>query len=332
MSIEVRTVDDADRWNELVADAANPTAFHLAEGLDVLAEYADADCHHLVGFKGKEPVGVFPVFTMSKGPVTAAFSPPPDLKVHYLGPSLLDRQEMKRRRRDKRNRRFVDACLDWLNEEHDPKFTTLLTPPGYDDVRPFVWQEFDAKPRYTYLVDLTRDREELLSAFSSDARRNVSNNYDVAYTLEEGTVEDAARVVEQVRARHEEQGEPFPLSTEFVTDLYERLPDGVVRPYVCRIDGEFAGGSVVLEYGDTSVCWLGGAKTDSEIPVNDLVDWHCCVEAMDRGQSAYDLAGANNARIAGYKAKFAPDLVSYYRLQNASRTMSALSKLYSRLK
>lgn len=332
MSIDVRTVDDPDRWNDLVADATGSSTFHLAEALDVLAEYGNADCHRLAGYKGQEPVGVFPVFTVSKGPVSVAFSPPPDLKVHYLGPAMVERQQLKRRKRDKRHRRFVDACIDWMDDVHSPRFATMRTVPGYEDVRPFVWRDYEATPRYTYCVDLTRGEDELLSAFSSDARQNVTNDYDVDYVLEEGGVEDIGHIVEQVRARHEEQGEPFPISTSFATDLYERLPDGVVRPYVCRIDGEFAAGSVNLEYGDAAVRWVGGAKTDTPLPVNDLLDWQSFVDAMDRGFGQYDLAGANNARLAEYKSKFAPDLVPYYRLENGTPAMTAVSRLYNRLK
>lgn len=329
MSIDVRTLDDPGRWNDLVGDATDTSALHLAEALDVLAAYGNADCHRLVGYKGQEPVGLFPVFTASKGPVSVAFSPPPDLKVHYLGPAMVERQQLKRRKRDKRHRRFVDACLDWLADAHNPRFVTLRTVPGYEDVRPFVWRGYEATPRYTYCVDLTRGEDELLAAFSSDARRNVSDDYDVDYVLQEGGVEDVVRIVEQVRDRHEEQGEPFPISASFATDLYEQLPDGVMRPYVCRIDGEFVAGSVNLEYGDTVVCWLGGVKTDTGVPVNDLLDWQSCLDAMDRGFEQYDLAGANNARLAEYKAKFAPDLVPYYRLQNGTPAMRAVSKLYS---
>jgi hypothetical protein len=329
MSIDARPLDDPDRWNDLLEDTAEPTTFHRAEALDVLAEHAGADCHRLVGYKGQEPVGLFPVFTVSRGPVTGAFSPPPNLKLPYLGPAMLDRQPLKRRSRDKRHRRFVDACLDWVDDEHAPKFTQLRTAPGYDDVRPYVWRDYEATPRFTYVIDLERSEDDLIAAFSSDARRNVTDSYDVDYVIREEGVEGIERIVEQVSERHAEQGESFPLTASFVTDLYEGLPDDVVRPTVCRIDGEFAGGMVNLEYAGTSMCWLGGAKTDADIPVNDLLDWWYLREAMDRGVTAHDLAGANNARIAPYKAKFAPDLVPYYSLKRGTRALNAVSKLYS---
>lgn len=328
MGIEVQTVDDPARWNDLLSDTDHATAFHHDEALSVLENHSGATCHRLVGLKGEEPVGLFPVFTIQKGPALVAVSPPPDLKLPYLGPLMLNRHSPKRRRRDKQNRRFVDACVEWLETERGPSFTSVRTAPGYDDVRPFVWQEYKATPRYTYIVDIDRPSDELLSAFSTDARRNITNDYEVDYELTEGGHDDIDHIIEQVTNRHAEQGESFPLSAEVVHDLYTALPDGMVRPYVCRIEGEFAGGSVVLEYGDRSICWVGGAKTSVDLPVNDLLDWTCMTNSMDRGVKQYDLAGANNPRIARFKAKFAPELVPYYRLESGTRTMFVLSKLY----
>jgi hypothetical protein len=329
--VEVRTVGAA-RWNSLLDDAPAATAFHRAEALDVCAEHTGGDCHRLVGFVGEEPVGVFPLFTVQKGPVTAAFSPPPALKIHYLGPAMLDRQDLSRRKRDDRNREFVDASLDWLDGRADPKYTTVRTAPGYGDVRPFVWQDFDATPRYTYVVDLDPGREELLSSFSSDARRNVTREYDTDYEILDGGRDAIRRIVSQARERHDEQGESFRVTPEFVVDLYDALPDGTIRPYACHTPAGFEGGVVNVEFRDRGTCWLGASKTDSSLPVNDLVEWAYCCDGMDRGVSRYDLAGANDARICSFKAKFAPDLAAYYRVETGTRGVRAASKLYAKLR
>lgn len=332
MSIELRTVDDAARWNELLTDTDHPTGFHHAAALDVLERHTGGDCHRLVGFKGEEPVGLFPVFTIRKGPATGAFSPPPNLKLPYMGPLLLDRQPLKRRRYDERNRRFVEACQDWLDDERCPGYTSVRTAPGYDDVRPFLWQEYDASVRYTYIVDIDRSPDELLSAFSSDARRNVTSEYEVSYEIAEGGAEEIDRIVEQARERHAEQDESFGVDSAIVRDLYEALPAGVIRPYVCRVEGDYAGGFVTVEFDDRSIRWLGAAKPSVDLPVNDLLDWAYVTDAMERGVRTYDLAGANNQRIAEFKAKFAPELVPYYALENGNLTMTALSKLYGTLR
>jgi len=333
MSIEVRPVDDDGTWNGYLEHAATPTAFHHAEALEVLAEHADARLHRLAGFKGQEPVGLFPVFEVERGPVTGAFSPPPDLKIPYLGPTLVSRGEPpKRRRRDRQHHEFVDGVVDHIVDEVDPQLVHVRSPPGYDDVRPYTWRSYDADPRYTYVVDIAREESELLSSFSADARRNVTGDHRTEYELVPGTEAETREIVERTADRHAEQGEPFPIDPSFVTALTGALPEGVVRPLVCRVDGEFAAGILCLETGGTGLRWLGSGTPAVDLPANDLLDWAYCREAADRGVTAFDLAGANTRRIAEYKAKFAPELVPYFRLKNSSKPMDVAVSLYDRFR
>jgi len=333
MSVDVRAVDDDDRrYDDIVTDSPHGTPFHRAAALDVLAEHADADLHRLVGFKGQEPVGVFPVFEVHKGPATLAVSPPPDLKVPYLGPAMVNTGKLKRRKRDRRHRRFVDAALDWVDEALSPSLVNLRTPVGYDDVRPFQWRDYEVTPRYTYVVDLDTTPEELLAEFSADLRKRVRDDYDASYEVAEGGADAIERIVELTRERHREQGESFPLTAPFVRDLADALPPGAIRPYVCRVDGEVAGGLVDVETDARAGAWLLSGKTDAPVPVNDLLEWRVCVDGIERGLDAFDLMGANHERIYPYKAKFAPDLVPYYALQAGSVGANAVTKVYERLR
>jgi hypothetical protein len=331
MSIDIRTTDD-EQWNDIVADSPQATPFHRAEALDVLAEHSGARLHRLAGFKGQEPVGVFPVYEATKGPATAAVSPPPDLKVHYLGPALCNTGKLKRRKRDRRHRRFIDATLEWVEREVSPNLWNLRTPIGYEDTRPFQWRDFEVSPRYTYVVDLETTPDDLLGRFSSDLRRKVRREYDVDYEVVEGDTGDIDRIVEATRERHAEQGESYSLTASTVRDLAEGLPAGTIRPYVCRVDGEFVGGLIDVEGDDRAGAWIANGKTDAPVPVNDLLEWQVCLDAIDRGRSSYDLMGANHERIYSYKAKFAPDLVPYFTVRKGSAGMNVATKLYQKLK
>jgi hypothetical protein len=333
MSIDVRPVtdDDADRWNGLVERSPSGTPFHLREFGQVAADYAGGSYEPLIGYKGQEEVGLFPLHRLSKGFVTAVFSPPPDLYITYQGPIMVNIEKLKRRKADRRRRRFVEGALDHIETEIDPSYVHVRTASRYLDTRPFVQADFEASPGHTYVVDITPDEETLLGQFSSDARQNATGEYDGVEVTEGG--EDAIRtIVDQVAERHAAQDERFPITPSFVVDLYRALPDGVCRPYVCRVDGEFAGGMVALELGDTIYRWVGGAKHDADAPVNDLVDWHIIQDAKSRDVSRYDLVGASEPGIAKYKAKFAPSLELYQQLERGTRLMQMASSVYSRIR
>ena len=322
MSIEVTTLDpraDADEWNRYVdrSDGTNP--FYRAEALRLQATDSGTTPHLLAGFKGQEPIGLFPVFEYRKGPVTGAFSPAPFSWSCYLGPALLNVDKLKQRKADRRTRRFLEGCLAYIDRECSPLYAKFVTA-EFDDVRPFVWNEYTVEPGYTYVVDLEGSEDDLLKRFSGDARSNIRNADPDAYVVEEGDGDDVERIVEQVAARYESQGQPFQLSTGFARSIYEQLPDGAIRPYVCRVDGTFVGGILVVESDRTRYRWQGGVKpdTDVDVPINDLLDWHVMRDGLRDGLERYDLVGAGVPSINRYKAKFNPHLETHYEITAGS--------------
>jgi hypothetical protein len=332
MGLEITELssDEAATWNDALERTRERTPFHRFEALTVFADHAGADLHPLLAYKGEQPVGLFPLFTLRKGPITAAFSPPPELKVSYLGPVVLAQPGMKPHSTEKRRRRLVDGCLDWLDDEHDPEYVHVRTSVGAPDVRPFGWATFDETPRFTYVVELDAEPETLRDRFSRDARSNVRDAQEDCDVAEAGA-ETAQRVITQVRARHEEQDLDFPLTSEFVADLYGALPDGYLRPYACRVDGEFVGGSLILDDGERVYNWQGTVKQDTDHDVNDLLHWEVLRAAADRGHSGYDLVGANDQRLSRYKSKFAPTLRTYHSLERSSAGIGTAARLYRQL-
>jgi hypothetical protein len=285
----------------------------------------------MVGVVDGRPIGLFPVFERSVGPVTALFSPAPNRKTRYLGPLLLDYPGTDRVADERCRHDFISAALSCFDARFSPGYVIVRTAPRYDDHRPFVWDGFDATPQYSYVVDLGPDRSTLLERFSRDARNNIRTDTTGLEIDEEGA-DSIPPLIDQLRARHRERGEPYSVTADFVTDLYERLPDGIVRPYVVRHEGTMVGGMIALEDRETVYRWQGGVKPDVDFPVNELLDWHIMRRAAERGCRRYDLVGANHRSISRYKSKFDPDLVVFQSLVRSSRPMSLVSTLYKRLR
>lgn len=326
-----RFADDTEQWNDYVSRADHASVFHRHEGLALIADHTDTTLYPLVGYKGQEPVGVLPVFERSVGPLTLVESPPDGMEVFSLGPVLTNREQLKQRKIERRNRRFVDECLGWIDDHLGPDVVHLRSVERYTDLRPFQDRGYDVTPYYTYVVDLDRTTEDLLASFSSDARSNIRNADDREYEVEVGDREAAAAVIEQVRARMAALEEPYPLTPSTGRELYDRFSDDVVRPYVLSVDGERAGGMIALEHDDTVYRWQGGAKTSVDFPVNDVLDWHVITDAMDRDMTRYDLVGANLSRTARYKAKFGPDPVPYYGAMKRRPSVEVLTRLRQQL-
>jgi CelD/BcsL family acetyltransferase involved in cellulose biosynthesis len=328
-TVEIRPAPPGVEWNARIAASPHGTVFHREECLAAVADHTDADLHRLVGYRGGRPVGVLPVFEYSKGPATAAFSPPPGMGLPNLGPALVAHDGPPG---GSVGDRFVAACWQWIRDELHPGYVHVRTADGFTDLDPLHCRDgVDVTPQFTYVLDLTPDRDALLRSFSSDARSNVRDADDRIRVREAGP--DAIdRVVAQLETRYAEQGMTYPVDAAFARDLYRRLPDGWVRPYEVTVDGDYAGGLVVLDDGDTVYRWQGGAKPDADLPVNDRLDWHVIERALDRGRSRYDFVGANTAGLCEYKAKFNPTLTTYYRVERSTRSMRVVADLYRRLR
>ena len=330
MTVEVRKLrpSRSNHWDDLVRRSERANTFYLFDALELQAADTGTELHPLVGYVDGTPVGVFPVFEARRGPVVGAFSPPPKSWSTSLGPVLVGDDDPGHRRKC-RDQAFVEECLDWMADAFGPNYQQFYVG-GWDDVRPFQWNDYEVRPRFTYVVDLT-DEEDLLMRFSSDARQNVSTADEANYVIEEGDADAIKYIVAQVTERHREQSIPFQLDADYVVALSRRLPDGCVRPYVCIADGDPVGGLLVLEHGGTVYRWLGGVKPDgdADLPVNDLLDWHVMREATRRGLDRYDLVGAGEPSVNEYKAKFNPELRANYFVRGGRAGVPTLVDLYS---
>jgi len=334
VSIDVERADPADRdtWDDRIERSGAGTVFHRWDALEVVERHAGATLHPLVGYKGQEPVGLLPAYEISKGGVSTVFSPPPGMGLPSLGPVTLAPDDLKQRKRERRNRRFVTAALEWLADECSPKYERFVTPVGYGDPRPFTWEGFDVSPRFTYQVDLRPGSEAVMDSFKKSLRSDIRRSLDEDYDVRRGDRSDVAFVVERVRERYEAQGESYSLQTDYVTDLYDALADDHAAVYVGHVDGERVSGIVRPAFDGTMYYWQGGGKPDLPLPMNDLIHWEMIQDAIAEGIETYDLVGANTERICQYKAKFNPDLRPYYEVERGTRAMNLVSEVYRRFR
>jgi len=328
MSVDASLLPEADEWNRLVERSDQATPFHRYEALEVIADHAGATLYPYVGYKGEEPVGIFPVFSVERWPLRTVFSPPPDLEVTYLGPAQLRTSGSKQRKAERRHRRFIEAVFDRIDEEIQPHYVHVRTNVGYEDPRPFIWNDFELTPRYTYVVDVTRDEDDLFMSFSSDVRRNVRKADEFDYDLYQGDAADVERIIGRVRRRHEEQDVSYNVTKGFGRALYRALPEGTVRAYVCERDGRFVGGKITVEDEQTLYGWQTVSDLEDDLPATDLVDWTVMTEAAERGVAEFDLVGANDPRLCGYKAKFNPEVRTHYSLERSSPATDTLKSMY----
>jgi hypothetical protein len=321
-------------WDDLVSRSPMGTLFHRWDALRVIEEHSDATLHPLVGFKGQEAVGILPVFELRKGPVTTAFSPPPGMGVPTLGPVLFNYEKLKQRRFEKQNNRFVEACLNWIDGDLDPKYTHVVGPKGYDDVRPFQWNDFEISPRYTYDIDLSVGREALLNSMTSDARKSIRNTPADSYAIERRGEDGLEYVLGRINSRYDDGDGGLFLNEEYIRDLRDALGHERLLVYVAEVDGRPASGRLTIHGEDRVTLWQGSPKPsrDIDVPINDLLNWQSMVDGIEADKSTCNFVGANTRHLCRYKAKYNPTAVPYFEIERGTRAMNVVSDLYRRFR
>lgn len=340
MTIEVERADSSrldgldGTWDGQVDDSPMGTLFHRWDALRVIEEHSDATLHPLVGSKGQEPVGVFPVFELRKGPVTTAFSPPPGMGIPALGPVLVNYRKLKQRRFEKRNNRFAEASFDWVETHLEPKYFHVVSPKGYDDVRPFQWNDFEVSPRYTYDIDLSVGEEALLASMTRDARKSIRNTPEDAYTIERRGEAGLEYVLGRINARYDDGDGGLFLEEAYVADLRDALGPDTLLVYVAEVDGRPVSGRLTLHGDDRVTLWQGSPKpdVDVDVPINDVLNWRSMVDGIDAGTSTCNFVGANTRHLCRYKSKYNPTAVGYFEMERGTRAMNVVSDLYRRFR
>ncbi len=318
-------------WGDALPDEGFEV-FHDPDALSVLADHATGELRLYGGFKGERPVALLPTFVRADGVGRVVTSPPPGMAVPRLGPLVMPASP-KRRKREKVNRRFVDAVLEDLGVDGSLSQCRVRCPLSYADPRPFAWSDFDLRPAFTYVVPAAESPAAVRESFGERLRRELRTLADLDVPVEVGGVEAASTVHEDLRARYDQQGEELDPSWPYVRDLVSALGERA-RVYVARTPGgEYLSGVIVLYSNDAAYYWLGGTRATYEgASANSLVHWAVLrdlfedppVESVDR----YDLLGANTGRLCRYKETFGGDLARYYVAETGGPSVALARRAY----
>lgn len=343
-------------WEAVLPDTGTEV-FHRPEALSVLDDHFDGDLVLFGGYKGEQPIALFPAFVADRRIGRAVLSPPPGLAIPRLGPILMPTSP-KQRKHEQINREFTTAVLEELFTDRsvgdrlssvgvDGRIAATLDDVGlspslfrmvcnveYGDPRPYAWDEFSLEPQFTYHLDVSdSDPDELLSSFSRSLRREIRDGEELPVTVERADTEGVRSVFLDTKERYAEQNAGFALQWDYVRDLWTALDDHA-RVYVAKDeDGAFRSGIIVLYSDDAAYFWLGGSRAIYDgVSINSLLHWTIIRDLIEdppaESIDTYDLMGANTERICRYKSKFGADLVSYYIVESNGVGLSVAKRAY----
>jgi len=189
----------------------------------------------------------------------------------------------------------------------------LMLSPTIDDVRPWIWEGWTAKPRYTYVLDLTRPL-----ALTHAVRKHLRKCQEASFTFDSSWNLDALCSV--FGATIERQGFGMRLTMEAFRRISDRLHEaGVAIMGIARTaEGEPAAGHILLSVPGVPVSFHWAIGTHARFLTSGVSSWlmvETAAELARRGFVTWDLCGADFPSIARFKSNLGGTLAHYFQVE-----------------
>ncbi|AKG92427.1 Acetyltransferase {GNAT} domain [Geoglobus ahangari] len=328
MKLRAEIADEKKIWNEIVEEA-NATIFHRWEWLKTFETFSGYTFEPYILYNKKTPAGVMPIFTINKFKLKFSFSPPPHSAIPFLGFAFSKYSSLKQNKKEG----LIQESCKLINKlsETSTSFSMILHP-EIPDVRPFLWEGYEVKPTYHYVIDLSPGEKTLLNNFKGSARKSIKKGMSM-FEIKEGGLKELKTILELMRKRYIDQKRKVKVPFEYIYEVYNKFEDNF-QILTAEFEGETIGGVINILDGSKVYSWLGNTKSNiSGVYPNDLLMWESIKRACSDGYKLFYEIGANTPHLITYKSRFNPELVICFSVSKekflgkvARKTYTSVSK------
>lgn len=291
-----------DLWEKFIEHSVQSSLFSTSEFYTALSE-ANFNPRIFAVQKGQYLHAGCLVSVQKKGPFTIAGPLP---HVTYNGILVLDQDTDNRSKIESLYEESLGVLANGLQQRFD--YVMLDQQPSFEDIRPLYRHSWQAQPRYTYHVDLTKSGG-LESSFEKEARREINRARDEGVTVKTGG--EPADVIEAYDASKKQlTDELATLIRTTATNLGERQ-----EVYVARTADESIppAAALIVRNQREAQYLFGAAPVDSRSShvsaqlINEL-----CRDLQDDVRRL-DLTGGHAPRVGRFLRRFSSSLTRYDR-------------------
>jgi hypothetical protein len=324
----IERIDDRKRWDRFIDESPMSSLFHKWDFLKVTERHTGFSLLPYGIRRGNELVAVIPLFLKAMPGLRVVLSPPPmQAAMPYLGMVM---SEVYTSAKQGKKESILSDVLGDLRGELDalrPNFIDIRFVPGFDDVRPFIWDGYEHGIRYTYTVDLTRPVDEIWGGLSRNLRAILRKYETNGYYLEKGS--DISVFYQSVAERFSHSSMSIPMITkDYFETLFAAYPEHLGVYYLHDADGAIIGAVATHEYKHRFLYWVGNMKMNRSFG-NEHLHWLLLKKAKEEGYTEFENVGANNANLNQFKTKFNPDLVIFMQVNRQDTLGRAAQWAYS---
>ena len=300
---EIRLVDDLALWDHFVQTSWGGSPFSTTTWLRCAAHALGGKPAHIGVFKGSQIVAGSAVLTTKHRGIERVETPELTPHTGFLmapveskGPAKIEAE----------CHRFSELLIRYLQRYDHMRITHT---PALNDIRPFIWANWQTRVRYTYQMDLS-DLDALWERVERRTRTAIRKAEKLGYTVIQ--TDDIELLCRQYGMIYERHGAAAPISPEVVRRFVESAQSsGQARLLAAQSpQGETASIVAFVEGPSMAYAWVAGADPQhNSSGATSLLYWRYFQQCT---QPRFDFVGANLPAVAFFKRGLGGDLIPYY--------------------
>ncbi len=303
--LTISEIEDAPLWDAFVDESPQGTVFATSAWLGATAAACGGEPVMLGVWRNGRLAAGTAFLLQRRGPLRKASMP---AVVPYGG--VLYRPETGKRWSEAES--FDAECAEQIVAYLGRRFhyAQVVNPPGFNDVRPFVWNGWRADVRYTYLIDIEAP-DRVWDVMEHRVRKVIGHAED---TLEVGEAIDYDRFSSLFSRIYHDRGVKAPVESatigRFAAAVLERVPSEMRT--VRDRTGEIVSAVILVHDRRRVYTWMSGSLPDRNADgAYSLLFWDT-IRRYAGTHRQLDLVGANMPSIAFFKKGFGGVLTPYY--------------------
>ena len=207
-------------------------------------------------------------------------------------------------------KRVMRTLAEYLNKNFAGAYVDIAFPPEIQDIQPFLQAGFKPEIGYTYRLDLAPNERELLSAFSSERRKNVrdAENSDLQVELNSNPDEVVALVKDTLQRS----------GLKYDCEILRRMinTDWTFTVSI-RQKSELLATAVVAFDTNCAYYIAGGTVRNlSNNGAGAYALWMAIQESKRRNVPRFDFCGSSVPSIESFFRGFGGELIPFFRVKN----------------
>ncbi|MEI6019615.1 MAG: GNAT family N-acetyltransferase [Bacteroidota bacterium] len=296
----------------------NALVFNSKKWLDVYEASQIQSC--AIFNKNNDVIGCFVYYIFKKSSFKFIITPPyaPHIELFYVNPaeSIVGKNTFDKEISEALAVYFKSLSYDYFN---------INLPINIVDTQPFIWQKFQSRNRFTYLIDLSLSEEQLWNNLSSEKRKSIKKAEKDGLLIE--ISEDKKRIYDLV-LKSLNRNEKNKNANIIKNILTEFASNSNSYAFTARLGQDYLATAFCIQYGGKSMYLFGGFDDQNKHHgAHVSCMWQCILKAKKQGLVYFDFEGSMNKSIERYFREFGGELKSYSCIEDVKPTVALLLKL-----